>query len=156
MVQSSFKETTIPIEDSVQHVRADLRRRHYLDQPHTEVQYMTGVAGDYLHPDFVNFDVLALHNYGAFKARMLGGENAPQRLCIEPSDDSVERLTKAELVTALTSKINSSTSGQERDERLRELRRVSAKSKACLRELWAETMCSYGDDVGYDLASEGL
>ena len=130
-------------------MRADLRRRKYLHHPHSAVEYMTGVAGDYMHPDFVNFDVLARQNYSAFKSRMLGEDSAPQRLCIEPSDDSVESLTKAELVNALVAKIASSTSGSERDDRMKELRRASAKSNASLRELWRETMGGMGVDVEY-------
>jgi len=108
------------------------------------------VAGDFMHPDFVNFDVLARHNYSAFKARMLGEDRAPQRLCVEPSDDSVESLTKAELVNALAAKIESSTSGSERDERTKELRRASNKSKASLKELWREIMGSDDEYVSVE------
>ena len=121
-------------------MRADLRRRKYLEQPHVAVEYMTNVTGEFLHPEFVNFDVLAKNNYEAFKTRMLGEDRLMQRLCIEPSDDSVEKLTKSEMVHALRSTITSTTHGVERVDRMKELQRVSPSSKAALRELWDETM----------------
>ena len=112
--------------------------RRYLLDPHVEVPYLTGVAGEYLHPDLVNFDILARENYSAFKSRMLGEDTAPRRLCVEPSDDSVERLTKAQLIEALAAHISASTHGAERDDRMRELRRVSSRPKADVKELWLE------------------
>ena len=142
------------MSDSIDHVRADLRRRQYLSSPHRAVEYVTGVGGDYMHPEFVNFDVLARQNYSAFKARLIGENSDPHRLCIEPSDDSVENLSKAELVNALTAKIASSVTGAERDDRLKEVRRANAKSKAALRELWTEVMggfCESESDYAYDV-----
>ena len=76
---------------------------------------MTSVTGESLHPDLVNFDILAKQNYERFKARMLGEETLMQRLYIEPSDESVEKLSKAEMVDALKAKITSTTSGVERE-----------------------------------------
>ena len=88
--QAQFKGSTIPVGDSARHVREDLRRRGYLQHPHVEVDYTTGAAGDYIHPDFVNFDMLARQINLAYKARMLGEDLSTQRLCVEPSDDFLE------------------------------------------------------------------
>ena len=60
--QEDFKDTAIPIADSINHVRADMRRRRYLIAPQSSVTYLTGVAGEFLHPDFVNVDILARAN----------------------------------------------------------------------------------------------
>ena len=150
--QPSFHDSSIDVSASADHVRADLRCRRYLLDPHVEVPYLTGVAGEYLHPDLVNFDILARENYSAFKSRMLGEDTAPRRLCVEPSDDSVERLTKAQLIEALAAHISASTHGAERDDRMRELRRVSSRPKADVKELWLEVTggvtdyCSSIDD----------
>ncbi|KAF0300965.1 Nuclear pore complex protein Nup98-Nup96 [Amphibalanus amphitrite] len=108
VLQTEFSDTNIPIQDSVDLVRADLRRRKYLDQPYHPAEYLTGVGGEYLHPDFANFDVVARHNYDVFKRRMLGEELEMHRLCVEPTDDDVEKLTKAELVAKLTAKLAAS------------------------------------------------
>ena len=72
MAHSGYRDATIPVEESISHVCADLRRRRYLQQPHVAVDYMTSVTGESLHPDLVNFDILAKKNYERFKARMLG------------------------------------------------------------------------------------
>ena len=92
------------------HVCADLRRRRYLQQPHVAVDYMNSVTGESLHPDLVNFDILAKKNYERFKARMLGEGT---RSDTEPSDESVEKLSKAEMVGALVAKITSTAHGVE-------------------------------------------
>ena len=37
--------------------------------PYVAVDFMTRVTGEFLHPDLVNFDILAKQNYEYFKAR---------------------------------------------------------------------------------------
>ena len=70
-----YRDATIPVEESISHVCADLRHRRYLQQPHVAVDYMASVTGESLHTDLVNFDILAKKNYERFKARMLGEKN---------------------------------------------------------------------------------
>ena len=132
MAHSGYRDATIPVEESISHVCADLRRRRYLQQPHVAVDYMTSVTGESLHPDLVNFDILAKKNYERFKARMLGEKTRSDY--IEPSDKSVEKLSKAE------------------EHRLKELQRASSKTKAALRELWDNTMGDVED--GYAASEE--
>ena len=57
---------------------------------------------------------------------MLGEETRMQRLYIEPSDESLEKLSKAEMVDALMAKITSTTHGVKREHRLKELQRASS------------------------------
>ena len=109
VAHSGYRDATMPVEESISHVCSDLRRRRYLQQPHVAVDYMTSVTGESLHPDLVNFDILAKKNYERFKARMLGEETRSGY--IEPSDKSVEKLSKAEMVGALVAKITSTTHG---------------------------------------------
>ena len=111
VAHSGYRDATIPVEESISHVCADLRRRRYLQQPHVAVDYMTSVTGESLHPDLVNSDILAKKNYERFKARMLGEKTRSDY--IEPSDKSVEKLSKAEMVGALVAKITSTTHGVE-------------------------------------------
>ena len=132
VAHSGYRDATIPVEESISHVCADLRRRRYLQQPHVAVDYMTSVTGEFLHPDLVNFDILAKKNYERFKARMLGEKTRSDY--IEPSDKSVEKLSKAE------------------EHRLKELQRASSKTKAALRELWDNTMGDVED--GYAASEE--
>ena len=133
MAHSGYRDATIQVEESISHVCADLRRRAAAGI-FVAVDYMTSVTGESLHPDLVNFDILAKQNYERFKARMLGEETLMQRLYIEPSDESVEKLSKAEMVDALKTKITSTTSGEERERehRLKELKRANSKTKAPL------------------------
>lgn len=77
---------------------------------------------------------------------MMGGETAPKQLCVELSDDAVENLTKAQLVEAITGRVAATTCGVEQEERLKEVQRASAKSKAALMDLWREAM---GADEDY-------
>ena len=49
------------------------------------------------------------------ETRMLGEQTRMQRLYIEPSDESVEKLSKTEMVDVLMAKIASTTHGVERE-----------------------------------------
>ena len=107
---ASYNEYAIPLHDSVDNVRAELRQTEYLLKPRQSVECLQSLAGVYMHQDFVNFDVAALGNYNAFKAEMAGESEPPCPKCTKvyvlPDDDSLDRLTKAELIKRLTTSVS--------------------------------------------------
>lgn len=138
---ASYNEYAIPLHDSMDKVRAELRQTEYLLKPHESVEYLRSITGVYLHPDLVNFDMAALGNYHAFKAEMAGGsEMTSVKVYVLPDDDSIDLLTKAELVKRLTASVSTSYSGQEREVLLGDIRRAKTKPSliALLRELETE------------------
>ena len=66
VAHSGYRDATIPVEGSISHVCADLRRRRYLQQPHVAVDYMTSVTGE----------SLSLRHPGQEKLRALQSQDA--------------------------------------------------------------------------------
>ena len=127
--EQTYNEYAIPLHESVDKVRAELRQSDYLLKPDEPVQYLRSVSGVYLHPDFVNFDMAAAANYDAFKADMAGDSECRMvKVCVLPDDDCLEKLTKSELTQRLTTAITSTYSGQERSMRLGDVKRAKTKS----------------------------
>ena len=134
---ASFNEYAIPLQDSVDVVRAELRQTAYLAKPGGEVEYLQGMGGVYLHPDFVNFDVTCGDNQDAFRTQMVGGGGDRESVVL-PDDDILEMLCKAELITRFTAAISALCCGQEREMRLRAMRR--AKTKAAIIAMSRESL----------------
>ena len=137
---TSYNEYAIPLHDSVDKVRAELRQTEYLLKPRESVEYLWSITGVYLHPDLVNFDMAALGNYHAFKAEMSGGSEMTSVKVYVLPDDSIDLLTKAELVKCLTALVSTSYSSQEHEVLLGNIRRAKTKPSliALLRELETE------------------
>ena len=129
VTSKTYNEYAIPQVASTDRIRAELRCSGYVGKPNEAVEYLQGISGEYLHPEMVNFDVAAKDNYAAFKEQLCGRTSERMtRVCILPDDDSVQRLTKAELVQRLESAITSSYSGNERDMRMKIVTRTKTKA----------------------------
>ena len=89
-VDKSFSDYAIPLPDSVDRTRAELRRAGYPTNPAERVAYLRGMGGDYLHHDLVKFDVLAKENVATVK----GGLSC-ETLFLVPREPGVERAARA-------------------------------------------------------------
>ena len=125
----TYSDYAIPLERSVDRVRAELRSTKHLANPNDTVQFLQGMGGDYLHHDFVNFDVIAKSNMASFKEQLCGrAGHRMVKVHILPDDDCVEKMTKDELIAHLTATISAAYSGQDRDVRMSLVRRTTTKA----------------------------
>ena len=148
----TYSEYAIEQERSVDRVRAEIRCSEYLSKPMDSVQFLHGMSGEYLHPDFVNYDMTVKSNMAAFKSQLCG-KTAQQmkKVHILADDDCVDKMTKAELIQHLMAAISANYTGDERDLRLSAITRV--KTKAGLVALLQET--AGADERGGSEKAEG-
>ena len=128
-VDRERNEYAIPLAESVERTRAELRRSQYLMTPGEPTEYLVGVGGDYLRPELANFDVVARQNLAATKTLMAGEVgSAVRRVYVLPEDDSVANLSKAEMVHRVTGAV-ASLDPSEPEVRLGQLKRTKTKAE---------------------------